>query len=177
MASELDRTVGELREPDDLKSRFVSMVSRELRAPLTSIRGFVEELEDEAGTLSDESGRVCLRPEEVRLAALLGELARELAPSARSRDVALHVDVARRPGGARRSQATAAGVREPRVQCDQVQSARGDRRDPRLRRLGQLEIDSTVGEGATFRIVLPADGPPPDDIDPTGDPQAEGGGA
>ncbi len=118
MAGRLGRTVDELRELDELKTRFVSTVSHELRTPLTSIMGFAEELTDEADTLSEtqqeavevivrnaghleaiindllllsslESGRVALRRTPVDIGDLVTELCRELEPLARDHAVRL----------------------------------------------------------------------------------------
>lgn len=121
MARRIEATVSELRELDELKSRFVSTVSHELRTPLTAIRGFTEELAEDADDLrpdqreaveiiarnaghleaiiddllllsSLEAGRIRLEPAAVDVAALLAELRRELGPAAQARGVTLELD-------------------------------------------------------------------------------------
>ncbi len=121
MAGELDLTVDELRQLDELKSRFVSTVSHELRTPLTAIKGFVDELADDMDELNEdqreavqiiarnsghleaiiddlllvsklESGRLVLTPSDVVIDELMLELVRELTPAAQARGVAIRLD-------------------------------------------------------------------------------------
>lgn len=124
MATELERTVAELQELDQMKSQFISSVSHELRTPLTSIRGYLEALlENEAGELNDEqrefaeiayrnagrletligdllllarleSGRVALNREPVNVGALLTDLVKDLAPQVRGKPLTLSVSIA-----------------------------------------------------------------------------------
>ncbi|MBV8597262.1 MAG: HAMP domain-containing histidine kinase [Actinobacteria bacterium] len=47
----------QLRDLDQLRDDFVALVSHELRTPLTSIRGYLELLHDEGGSLSTEQRR------------------------------------------------------------------------------------------------------------------------
>jgi signal transduction histidine kinase len=56
-AAELRRTVAELAAAQRIKDEFLSLVSHELRIPLTSIRGYTELLQDEE--LPDEQ-RMCV---------------------------------------------------------------------------------------------------------------------
>ena len=52
MADELRQTIDDLRRMDKVRTDFVANVSHELKTPLTSIRGFIETLED--GALEDK---------------------------------------------------------------------------------------------------------------------------
>ncbi len=117
MADEIERHVGQLHELSVARSRFVSSVSHELRTPITSLRGYLELLEQgEAGPLSDDqerylqiadrnarqlsdliddlltlsrvqSGRVALRVSEVNIRELLRELKAEMLPIGAERGV------------------------------------------------------------------------------------------
>ena len=112
MAGEVEQTVENLREVDELKTRFHSTVSHELRTPLTSIGGYLQLLDaGVAGQLSDEqlnyvhvaqrngdrltsliddllmltkfdAGRVEIASEPVDLAQQLRNLREEMAPVA-----------------------------------------------------------------------------------------------
>ncbi len=53
MADELRLTIDDLRRMDKVRTDFVANVSHELKTPLTSIRGFIETLED--GALEDKA--------------------------------------------------------------------------------------------------------------------------
>jgi signal transduction histidine kinase len=58
MADEIEQHVGQLHDLSLARSRFVSSVSHELRTPITSLRGYLELLEQgEAGPLSSEQER------------------------------------------------------------------------------------------------------------------------
>ncbi|MDI6842850.1 MAG: ATP-binding protein [Anaerosomatales bacterium] len=75
MADEVERAIGELKEEERRKSRFVSDVSHELRTPLTAIRGAAETLLD--GDVSEEDERQFLASI-VREADRLTRLANDL---------------------------------------------------------------------------------------------------
>jgi signal transduction histidine kinase len=51
---ELEASYRELKKIDELKDNFLSMVSHDLRTPMTSIKGYVTLLNAKAGTLSEE---------------------------------------------------------------------------------------------------------------------------
>lgn len=52
---ELEAAISELKQLDELKSRFISVAGHELRTPITSISGFIEViLEEEISPLSPE---------------------------------------------------------------------------------------------------------------------------
>lgn len=108
MADEIEQQVGQMHELSSSRSRFVSSVSHELRTPITSLRGYLELLDNgEAGPLEPEqaryvkiagrnareleeliqdlltlsrvqSGKVAFKPEQVNLRVLLRELKAEL---------------------------------------------------------------------------------------------------
>ncbi|MGB8218305.1 MAG: HAMP domain-containing sensor histidine kinase, partial [Candidatus Methanoperedens sp.] len=51
----LEKSYEELKEADKIKTEFISNITHELMTPLTSIKGFVELLDDEAiGTINEE---------------------------------------------------------------------------------------------------------------------------
>lgn len=58
---ELERANEELKKLDELKSEFVSMVSHELRAPLTNINGSIELLLEGSGACYDRNHREMLQ--------------------------------------------------------------------------------------------------------------------
>lgn len=119
MAGALQRQVEELRELDELKTRFVSSVSHDLRSPLTSIKGFLELLSSgDAGELTDEQrryvataergareleqlvadlltisrleqGAIALRRAPVAVDELVREAVAELEPVARDREITI----------------------------------------------------------------------------------------
>jgi signal transduction histidine kinase len=119
MAEEIEQHVGQLHEMSVARSRFVSSVSHELRTPITSLRGYLELLnQGEAGDLKadqkryveiaernarqlDElindlltlsrvqSGRIALKPESIDIRGLLRELKAEMLPIATERHVEL----------------------------------------------------------------------------------------
>ncbi|MBI4787518.1 MAG: PAS domain S-box protein [Chloroflexi bacterium] len=68
--SELERANQELQQLDELKSDFVSMVSHELRAPLTNINGSIELL------LDGDSG--CMQPEHREMLQIVSEQSQRL---------------------------------------------------------------------------------------------------
>lgn len=117
MADEIEQHVSQLHELSVARSRFVSSVSHELRTPITSLRGYLELLEQgEAGPLSPDqerylqvadrnarqlsdliddlltlsrvqSGRVALKLAEVNVRDLLRELKAEMLPIGSERGV------------------------------------------------------------------------------------------
>jgi signal transduction histidine kinase len=117
MADEIEQHVGQLHDLSVARSRFVSSVSHELRTPITSLRGYLELLEQgEAGELTADqarylqvadrnarqlsdliddlltlsrvqSGRVALRMNEVNLRELLHELKSEMMPIGAERNI------------------------------------------------------------------------------------------
>lgn len=117
MADEIEQHVGQLHELSVARSRFVSSVSHELRTPITSLRGYLELLEQgEAGPLSSDqerylqiadrnarqlsdliddlltlsrvqSGRVALKLSEVNIRDLLRDLKAEMLPIGSERGV------------------------------------------------------------------------------------------
>jgi signal transduction histidine kinase len=77
LALEADREeVRSLRELDRLRDQFVATVSHELRTPLTSIRGWLDLLIEDAGTLESEERDALQRVDRNvdRLARLVGDL-------------------------------------------------------------------------------------------------------
>ncbi len=71
---ELERANEELKKLDELKSEFVSMVSHELRAPLTNINGSIELLLEGSGACYDHDHREMLqiiREQSARLTRLV----------------------------------------------------------------------------------------------------------
>ncbi len=117
MADEIEQHVGQLHELSVARSRFVSSVSHELRTPITSLRGYLELLEQgEAGELKPDqlrfveiadrnarqlsdliddlltlsrvqSGRMNMRTDLVDVRGLLHDLKSELLPIGAERDV------------------------------------------------------------------------------------------
>jgi|GEM_PF-3470957 len=121
--SELEQLNLELKTLDQLKDNFVTTVSHELRAPLTSIKGSVSViLNGMVGTVDDkisqyltvclrntdrliqlindlldlskiESGRIKINPQECQLRAIAQEVVEDLTNYALDRDVKLRVEV------------------------------------------------------------------------------------
>lgn len=78
----LAATVRQLRAADEAKDIFVSVASHEVRAPLTTILGFADTLEDRWDQLSDDARRESVRAMG-RQARRLDELVRDLLDTSR----------------------------------------------------------------------------------------------
>ncbi len=117
MADEIEQHVGQMHDLSAARSRFVSSVSHELRTPITSLRGYLELLENgEAGQLEPDqakyveiagrnalqldnlindlltmsrvqSGRITVKPEPVNVRKLLRDLKAEMLPIGAERGV------------------------------------------------------------------------------------------
>ncbi len=117
MADEIEQHVGQMHDLSAARSRFVSSVSHELRTPITSLRGYLELLENgEAGQLEPDqakyveiagrnarqlddlindlltmsrvqSGRITVKPEPVNVRELLRDLKAEMLPIGAERGV------------------------------------------------------------------------------------------
>lgn len=57
MQEKLERQNVELRELDEMKNRFISTISHELRTPITSFRGYLEIIEDQKAELPKDVQR------------------------------------------------------------------------------------------------------------------------
>jgi signal transduction histidine kinase len=57
MQEQLERQNVELRELDEMKNRFISTISHELRTPITSFRGYLEIIEDQKAELPKDVQR------------------------------------------------------------------------------------------------------------------------
>lgn len=134
---ELEAAISELKQLDELKSRFISVAGHELRTPITSISGFIEViLEEEISPLSPElreyleivrssanrmlqtvnnlldvnrieAGRVELVLQPVDLPALVEATAAEYRPQLKAQQKQLALDIA---------------VNLPRALCDQARA-------------------------------------------------------
>ncbi|MGB0890249.1 MAG: sensor histidine kinase, partial [Solirubrobacterales bacterium] len=117
MADEIEQHVGQMHDLSAARSRFVSSVSHELRTPITSLRGYLELLENgEAGPLEPDqaryveiagrnarqlddlindlltmsrvqSGKITVKPEPVNVRELLRDLKAEMLPIGAERGV------------------------------------------------------------------------------------------
>lgn len=117
MADEIEQHVGQMHDLSVARSRFVSSVSHELRTPITSLRGYLELLENgEAGELEPDqlryleiagrnarqlddlindlltmsrvqSGKISIKPERVNVRNLLRDLKAEMLPIGAERGV------------------------------------------------------------------------------------------
>lgn len=117
MADEVEQHVGQMHDLSAARSRFVSSVSHELRTPITSLRGYLELLENgEAGELEPDqlryleiagrnarqldelindlltmsrvqSGKISINPEQVNVRDLLRDLKAEMLPIGAERGV------------------------------------------------------------------------------------------
>lgn len=117
MADEIEQHVGQMQDLSAARSRFVSSVSHELRTPITSLRGYLELLENgEAGDLQPDqtrfveiagrnarqlddlindlltmsrvqSGKITVKPEAVNVRELLRDLKAEMLPIGAEREV------------------------------------------------------------------------------------------
>lgn len=117
MADEIEQHVGQMQDLSAARSRFVSSVSHELRTPITSLRGYLELLENgEAGDLQPDqlrfveiagrnarqlddlindlltmsrvqSGKISIKPEAVNVRELLRDLKAEMLPIGAERGV------------------------------------------------------------------------------------------
>jgi two-component system phosphate regulon sensor histidine kinase PhoR len=78
MADELQNKIEQLRQLDKVRTDFVANVSHELKTPLTSIRGFVETLEDGAIDDRDNARRflAIIKKHTQRLGSIIDDLLR-----------------------------------------------------------------------------------------------------
>ena len=177
---ELEAAISELKQLDELKSRFISVAGHELRTPITSISGFIEViLEEEISPLSPqlreyleivrdsanrmlwtvnnlldvnriEAGRVELVLQPVDLPALVKALAAEYRPQLEAQRKQLALDIA-------------AGL--PRALCDQTRTVQVI--DNLLSNAikytpdgGQIELKVTLAEEEGFLQVMVIDNGP-----------------